>query len=439
MATTVQSSTGTTIPLTLTDEQKQFLYDQGYIILKGVIDKKITSAAKARIKLASENQKKGGRREDLGSTEEMTNLVNASAITPILNSLIGKFDPPKNGQVGVIGKRTFESATEFDAMGYRRNDLPYYGSQTHMDGVATIYSRIPQDPKEVEGMTDDEKYNHYIQNDSPNVHRRFRNKGKVPDMAAKDGKPIPGKSSLIVGENGGVPLFVDPDCTLGIGSFTAFVIVPLNNQMRPGCGQTAVLPTAHHAAEKFYQWQYAQGGIMGPEGPGWKRINTKAANGLGLNYLPKAILEEFTNEEKYGPLESTSDGRKWPRTQQMLMEEGDVCITVYHMPHTGTQNYNGTESRKNIIFRIRAKAHNPLVIPTGVTDHPDRGQTGSFLDPTKPYHPYENPIDFEYLKSGKMKWFDQYERSKYLLCHPWEVWPGMKDIIAKNRGLKAKI
>ena len=158
-----------------------------------------------------------------------------------------------------------------------------------------------------------------------------------------------------------------------------------------------------------------------------------------MNYLPKAILEEFTNEEKYGPLESTSDGRKWPRTQQMLMEEGDVCITVYHMPHTGTQNYHGTESRKNIIFRIRAKAHNPLVIPTGVTDHPDRGQTGSFLDPTKPYHPYENPIDFEYLKSGKMKWFDQYERSKYLLCHPWEVWPGMKDIIAKNRGLKAKI
>ena len=97
----------------------------------------------------------------------MTNLVNASAITPILNSLIGKFDPPKNAQVGVIGKRTFESATEFDAMGYRRNDLPYYGSQTHMDGVATIYSRIPQDPKEVEGMTDDEKYNYYIQNDSP--------------------------------------------------------------------------------------------------------------------------------------------------------------------------------------------------------------------------------------------------------------------------------
>ena len=103
MATTVQSSTGTTIPLTLTDEQKQFLYDQGYIILKGVVDKKITSAAKARIKLASENQKKGGRREDLGITEEMTNLVNASAITPILNSLIGKFDPPKNAQVGVIG------------------------------------------------------------------------------------------------------------------------------------------------------------------------------------------------------------------------------------------------------------------------------------------------------------------------------------------------
>ena len=39
-----------------------------------------------------------------------------------------------------------------------------------------------------------------------------------------------------------VPLFEDPDMTLGLGSFTAFVIVPLNEQTREGCGQTAVLP-----------------------------------------------------------------------------------------------------------------------------------------------------------------------------------------------------
>ena len=39
-----------------------------------------------------------------------------------------------------------------------------------------------------------------------------------------------------------VPLFEDPDMTLGLGSFTAFVIIPLNDQTREGCGQTAVLP-----------------------------------------------------------------------------------------------------------------------------------------------------------------------------------------------------
>jgi hypothetical protein len=43
------------------------------------------------------------------------------------------------------------------------------------------------------------------------------------------------------------------------------------------------------------------------------------------------------------------------------MAEGDACITTFHMPHSGTRNALGTESRKNVIFRIRAKSHNPCV------------------------------------------------------------------------------
>eukprot|EP01043_Picozoa_sp_COSAG02_P046614 COSAG02_NODE_4377_length_5435_cov_3.316342_5_plen_86_part_00 len=68
------------------------------------------------------------------------------------------------------------------------------------------------------------------------------------------------------------------------------------------------------------------GGIVGIEGPGitcsptrsltakemsteincdagWSRINSHADNGLGLNYLPRPIFDEFCDEERFGPLE----------------------------------------------------------------------------------------------------------------------------------------
>ena len=67
----------------------------------------------------------------------------------------------------------------------------------------------------------------------------------------------------------------------------------------------------------------------------------------------------------------------------------------------------GPDTRQNAIFRIRAKAHNPDCPQpvNGVSDHPDRGQTGEWLD----YPP------------GSM---DPFARSKHLLAEPWEVWQG---------------
>ena len=65
------------------------------------------------------------------------------------------------------------------------------------------------------------------------------NEGKT-DMPC-DGKPEPLRSCEVVGENGGVPLFNDPDCTLGIGSFTAFVFACLNDQVRNLSQKRAVL------------------------------------------------------------------------------------------------------------------------------------------------------------------------------------------------------
>ena len=120
--------------------------------------------------------------------------------------------------------------------------------------------------------------------------------------------------------------------------------------------------------------------------------------------MPDMVRNDFFDETS----EATPDGRLWPRPMQLLMEEGDACFTVFHTPHSGSRNQNGSESRKNIIFRIRADAHQPSGVHalSGFNDHPDRGQAGEWLD-------YPEGVD-------------PYARSKHLLCHPWGVWDGMR-------------
>ncbi|MFP6605321.1 MAG: hypothetical protein VCC19_01985, partial [Myxococcota bacterium] len=71
----------------LTLEQKRSLYRDGYIILRNAVSKEFVQTARRRIRAA----KKG---ENLGGEKEMTDLVNASSITPILTEAMGRFDPP---------------------------------------------------------------------------------------------------------------------------------------------------------------------------------------------------------------------------------------------------------------------------------------------------------------------------------------------------------
>ena len=179
--------------------------------------------------------------------------------------------------------------------------------------------------------------------------------------------------------------------------------------MTPGSGQTVLLKGAHHAAEKFLNWQREQGNKLGPEGPGWPRINHDAPNRCGLVYLPESIRQQFIEESSL----STPDGVQWPEPTQVLMEPGDTCIAVFHLPHSGSRNENGRESRKNIIFRIRNKSRQPNHIATGLSDHPDRGQMGEWLE-------YE---------AGNNPW----QRSKDALCNQWAEWQGMQDIVGEMR------
>jgi len=354
---------------TLTLEEKRTLYRDGYVILKQAVSSDLVHSALDRIKSA----KKG---ENLGGTPEMTNLVNKSDITPVLHEAMGYFDPPVASQVGV--RKVSPPGDYFNNVGYRDKHMPYYGAESHVDGSMTIM--VPQDVQE---GSDQEIYDRYIAT------------GPKGDL---------GRSPDVMGHNM-VPMFEDPEMTLGLGSFTAFVFVCLNDQMREGCGQTALIPGAHHAVEKFFRWQRETNGCVGVEGPGWPRLDHKTENRCGLVYLPEEVREQFIDEHS----ESTPDGRKWPRPTQILMEPGDACITVYQIPHSGTRNEHGTESRKTIIFRIRNKARQPNVMVNGVSDHPDRGQMGEWLE----------------FEDGNNPW----EKSKDAMCNMWDEWEGMTDVV----------
>ena len=293
----------------LTIDQKRSLYRDGYVVLKNAVPAEIIEAARARIRRA----KKG---ENLGTEKEMTDLVNASSITPVLREAIGQFDPPMACQVGVL--KISKPGNHFNNTGYRDKDMPYYGAETHMDGSITIAA-----PQEVQEGTPEEIY-----------HRYFAS-GPKGDL---------GRSPDVIGHNM-VPMFEDPEMTLGLGSFTAFVFVCLSDQMVEGCGQTSLLKGAHHAVEKFFRMQRETNNCLGPEGPGWPRLDYESPNRSGLVYLPEAVRNQFLDESSA----STPDGKRWPRPTQIMMQPGDACIAVYQIPHSGSRNENGTESRKNII------------------------------------------------------------------------------------------
>lgn len=358
---------------TLTVDEKQSFYDDGYVIVKNVVPQDVLQRA-----LQDLNQKEP--RISLSKEESQTNLINKSQITPILQDMMGDFDPPSRCQVGLTP--VSKPGDYFNSLGYRDKDMPFFGSQTHVDGSLTM-----SPPQEPQRGTEDE------------IYRKYITTGPRGDL---------GRSPDVVGINL-TPLFEDPDMTLGLGSFTAFVFVCLNDQTEEGRGQTALLKGAHHEIEKFFRMQRETNNHLGVEGPGWPRIDYTVPNGCGLIYVPESVRDKFIDSDS----ESTPDGRKWPKPTQILMEPGDACIASYHIPHSGTRNELGTEPRKTVIFRIRNKKRQPDKVVTGVSDHPDRGFDGEWLK-------YE---------TGNNPW----ERSKYAMCHQWHEWEGMQETVRKNQ------
>ena len=368
-----------TMPRTLTREEKIRLYEDGYVVLKNVVSQNLVHSALDAIDNPTKDK-------SLATETRLTDLINLSDITPVLHEALGYFDPPIACQPGLIRPRPV--GDYFNNVGYRDKDMPYFGANVHVDGSCTI--SVPQD----------------VQEGTPaEIYRKYVASGPNGDL---------GRSPDVIGHNS-VPLFMDPEMTLGLGSFTAFVFICLNDQTREGCGQTALLKGAHHAVERFFRYQRDANNHLGVEGPGWPRLDHSAPNRCGLVYTPDAVKDVFIDDSS----ECTPDGRPWPRPTQILMEPGDACITVYQVPHSGTRNELGTETRKTIIFRIRNKSRQPDKMVNGITDHADRGQRGEWIE----YEEGNNP----------------WERSKHAMCNMWHEWEGMHDLVNELDGVEASV
>ena len=114
-----------------------------------------------------------------------------------------------------------------------------------------------------------------------------------------------------------------------IANFTGLVGIALSDQRVVGSGNLGLLRGGHHPMEAFFREQLAQGGPLGPEGPGWPRENLSAPNGHGLVHYPDAVRNRYRRGAHKAP-----DGSLWPKPTWMRPQMGDAILVHFATPHS---------------------------------------------------------------------------------------------------------
>jgi hypothetical protein len=346
----------------LTHDQKLDFLRDGFIVLRGVVARDLTAAARRSIYIR--HAQTANTRPYHGFDDDaLPNLINESALGQVLRSTLGQYDPPQSAFAATILPQPKPQQVP-----------PNFGWQPHVDGW-WYKADLPSTPDEVDSWQ------------APRTHH-FGNADAAEIGANK------------------TPFFQDPECTLSIGSFAAFVGVALNDQTEFGNGNLCLLPGAHEEVEKFFRTQRDAGGVVGPEGPGWPRLSPVGNDGVTLTSLPLPISEMFLADA-----ETTPDGRVWFQPEPMLLEEGDAVIALHACPHNNSLNL-GSDPRLNVYFRVRHQRAGAAVV-RGDSDHPDRGWDGEFLTYDTDFDPWRTSID--------------------LMCDHWSEWDGMQEVVAAQR------
>ena len=230
-----------------------------------------------------------------GTDPTMMDLVDSkSELISSINEALGTpMRDPKGAQLATIFPH--EPSSRINEAGYPADEVPFYGWHGHLDGLwnggAPVHQRTdrPMNEQELEKWNRDPGRN--------GVSRTFENKAS------------------------------------NILNFTGLLGIPLSDQSEEGCGNVGLLTGAHRPMSKFFKHQRDKGGPIGPDGPGWERLDTEAPNKSGLRHYPEQVRSQFSKGAKY-----TKDGRMWPKPDLIKVKPGDAVLVLHATPHSSSRN-----------------------------------------------------------------------------------------------------
>lgn len=312
---------------TLTTGQKQNLYRDGYLVLKQVIPKEMAEKARrllfermGRLRRAAAEAAASGNVEALaeasrlmgrsGGSATIMNLLNATPVKPLLESALGApVAPVRGAQLAILYPGEDEDTV--NEAGFRNIETPFAGWCGHLDGLWNG------------GIT------------TPPVDR---------DLSDEEEKEWQGERGM------NSALKYHPEHNTNISCFTALVAVALSDQRSIGVGNLGLLKGGHHKMEAFFRWQREQGGPLGPEGPGWPRIDDKAPNKHGLVHYPDKVKKAYKRSAIVA-----DTGQIWPKPKFMKVQTGDAIIVHYATPHSSSRVL-AADPRMMVYFRTVAES-----------------------------------------------------------------------------------
>ena len=348
--------------LTLTQSEVDTLVRDGFVILRDVVPSHMVQAAKEVIETdMPSSERRLLAPANLATHPDVIGTFKNSPIAEIMRNAMGPYPDVVSCQIAVTPG----------------HDKLYGKPVPHVDGSWS--GTIPSNPDEIDPV-----------------------KGRPIDS-----EKYFGPNDEIRGSNDGL-LWQDPERRISLGSYTALVGIALNDQSEPGNGQFGVLRGMHEEVARAIQKQRDMGSVIGAEGFEWPRIRINEEGRPYLNGLPESVYRLAFGSKNH----ATDDSWPWPELAPVCLNAGDVVIALHSCPHTATPNL-GPNPRMNLYFRLRRwRDGNPNEgtrrVGHGVSDHPDRGYFGQYLEYPDGYDPWQIAID--------------------KLCNHWSDW----DCVGKN-------
>lgn len=312
----------------MTPDQARRFHKDGYLILRDAVTRenalaarrliferlgKLRSTARETLLLAGDPKKLSEATLDVfraGADATLMNLFTESSILPCLEASLGSpVRPVRGAQLATTFPARADDIT--NETGYLNKNTPHNAWAGHLDGLWNGGTPAPRAGTNIRGR----------------------------HLSAWQAEPS---------TNGMQRTY--PEFNTNIANFTALVGIALSDQRIPGCGNLGLLKGGHRHMEKFFKQQSAEGGPLGPDGPGWPREDRDAPNRHGLRHYPDEVRGHYRQSAI-----STPDGKIWPKPTLMRLGLGDAVIVHFSTPHGATM-VTTSEPRFMLYFRCTSSA-----------------------------------------------------------------------------------